>query len=158
MGTITSLQVVVSPSAMGHAHQGTPFRQESYSPVKVLGNSLSRRDVVSGMILLAVVISVASFFFPSVAVSTYRTVTGTGTRELVFPGYTSTTTSDTTLFHKVAMTNTITVTSELVYTDLKTMPVYSVLGLGDAQVTFLVILIVAAALLGITSPRRKPSC
>ena len=70
---------------------------------------------------MAVVISVASLFFPSVAVSTYRTVTGTGTRELVFPGYTSTTTSDTTLFHKVAMTNTITVTSELVYTDLKTM-------------------------------------
>ena len=113
-----------------------------------------RRDIVSSLVLFAVVVSLISLVFPSV-VPTLRTETTTITGVLVvFPGYTSTITNNSTLFHKVAMTNTVTVISELTYTDFKRTPTYAAFGLGVMQLALLAILIVTLGLSGIVLSRR----
>jgi hypothetical protein len=104
--------------------------------------------------LFAVVVSLISLVFPSV-VPTFRTETTTNTGVLVvFPGYTSTITNNSTLFHKVAMTNTVTVISELTYTDFERTPMYAAFGLGVMQLALLATLIVTLGLSGIVLSRR----
>ena len=113
-----------------------------------------RRDIVSSLVLFAVVVSLVSLAFPSV-VPTFRTETTTITGVLVvFPGYTSTITNNSTLFHKVAMTNTVTVISELTYTDFKKTPMYAAFGLSIMQLALLAILIVTLGLSGVVLSRR----
>ena len=111
--------------------------------------------IASGILLLAMVVSIVSLAFPSVAVPTFRTETFTVSGVLVvFPGYTSTTTNNSTLFYKVPMTNTVTVTSEVIYSDFKTMPMYTAFGLSNTQFMLLTILIVKLGLSGIVLFRR----
>jgi hypothetical protein len=111
--------------------------------------------IVSGILLLAVIVSLVSLVFPSVTVPTFRTETITVSEVLVvFPGYTSTTADNSTLFYKVPMTNTVTVTSEVTYSEFKTMPKYNAFGLSDTQFMLLAILIVTLGLSGIVLLRR----
>ena len=113
-----------------------------------------RKDIVSNLVLFAAVVSLVSLVLPSI-VPTSRTETTTITGVLVvFPGYTSTITNNSTLFHKVAMTNTVTVISELTYTEFKRTPIYAAFGLGIMQFALLVILIILLGLSGIVLSRR----
>jgi len=108
------------------------------------------------MVLIAVIASLVSLAFSSIAMPTSRieTVTITGVL-VVFPGYTSTIANSSTVFLKVPMTNTLTVTSEVTYADFKTIPMYATLGLNVTQLTLLAILVVALGLPWIALMRRK---
>ena len=118
-----------------------------------LGEKLA--TIVSGILLLTVIVSLISLVFPSVTVPTLRTETITVSGVLVvFPGYTSTTADNSTLFYKVPMTNTVTVTSEVTYSEFKTMPMYNAFGLSNTQFMLLAILIIALGLSGIVLLRR----
>ncbi len=110
---------------------------------------------VSGILLLAVFVSLASLVLPSVTVPTFRTETITISGVLVvFPGYISTTSDNSTLFYKVPMTNTVTVTSEVIYSGFTTIPMYTAFGLSDAQFMLLGILMVTLGLSGAVLLRR----
>jgi hypothetical protein len=112
--------------------------------------------IISGILLLAVIVRIVTLVFPSVAVPTLRTETITVSGVLVvFPGYTSLSTADnSTRFYKVPMTNTVMVTSEVIHTDFKTMPMYTAFGLSDTQFMLLAILIVTLGLPGVVLLRR----
>ena len=117
---------------------------------------VSRKEIVPAIVLIVVVASLVSLAFSRIAMPTFRTETVTVTGVLVvFPAYTSTITNSSTVFLKVPMTNTLTVTSELTYTDFKTIPMYTALGLDETELKFLAILVVALGLCWIVLLRRK---
>jgi hypothetical protein len=117
---------------------------------------VTSRRIVSGIILVVAAVGVVSLVLPSVSVPTLRIDTTTVTGVLVvFPGLTSSTTDNSTYWHKVPMTNTVTAISEVTQTGLTTIPLYAVLGLSDPELMVVLLFIITLGLSGILLSGRK---